>query len=73
MLHVLTKVRERFDRPVSMMELFRYTTVSTLADLLKKDGLPEAPGPANGNRAEKQRGAYVRQKEIIMSLRKSDE
>jgi amino acid adenylation domain-containing protein len=72
MLHVLNKLRDKLARPLTMMELFQYPTVGSLSDLLKQDGVRDERRSSRSDRAEKQREAINRQKEILMSLRRTD-
>lgn len=56
-----TRMQEVFERPVSMVELFRYPTVSALADFLNRDPQSTTSQKKTQNRADQQKDAMKRQ------------
>ncbi|HLO47956.1 MAG TPA: AMP-binding protein, partial [Kamptonema sp.] len=58
-----SKLREALDKDVSMIELFKYPTISSLAKYLSEDSEEKSSAGQSGDRVKKQKEAINRQKQ----------
>jgi len=66
MTQVYGKIRKAFDRDITMIELFKFPTVSAMAKYLSSSGQATAPATENGqDRAAMRRAAMERRKHDI--------
>jgi amino acid adenylation domain-containing protein len=69
LVRVRSRLRDHFGDEISMVDMFRYPTISALADHVSRNGAghtaaPPTPAPQLQARAEKQKSAYVRRKQL---------
>jgi natural product biosynthesis luciferase-like monooxygenase protein len=59
-IQVLKELREKCARPIQMTDLFRHTTIESLAKFLEGEGTPDAAAQRGRSRAEARRAAAGR-------------
>jgi acyl carrier protein len=72
LVRVRSRLRDHFGDEISLVDMFRYPTISALADHLSHAGptaRPPTPAAQLQARAEKQKGAYVRRKQLALGGR----
>lgn len=67
-----SKLREVLNTDVSMVDLFKYPTVSSLAKYLSQEPSQESSLQSSRDRAKKQKEAMNRQKQRMQSSRKNN-
>jgi acyl carrier protein len=73
MTQVQGKLRAALKRDISMVDLFKYPTISALASYLSQEHTPPAAPPNPDDRGARQREAIARQKQQALLRRKADE
>ena len=69
MLQVHHQLDEAFERDVSIIDMFQYPTISSLATFLSRNGNEDSFIDDNQDRAENRKGSRKRQKEVRQEVR----